>query len=271
MGRLNGDACTAGDRANGAGRRSRDGVGLAYTDVGQGPALVLVHGITCDRRHFDAQVAYFCRRHRVVAVDLRGHGESDAPQQDYSPALFAQDLHWLCTQLEIESPIVVGHSMGGIVALELAARFPDFLRAIALLDSPIFVPAAYRSVAEMTVEVMAGPQGLAAWQLFLRASFSRLDDPARRDAILQAASKTPAHVLASCFRGAWAWDEEEAIRRCRVPILYVRSATFIDLERMRLLCPRLVTGETVGSGHFALSQVPEQVNSMLERFILSLR
>lgn len=251
-------------------RRSRDGVGLAYTDVGQGDVpLLLVHGVTCDRTHFDAQIEHFRGRHRIVAVDLRGHGESDAPRQDYSPTVFAQDLRWLCAELDLRAPIVVGHSMGGMVALELAARFADFPRAVALLDSPIFVPLAYRAVAEMTVEVMAGPQGMDAWQLFLRASFSKLDDPDRREAILRAAKKIPDYVLSSCFRCAWAWDEEGAAKQCRVPILYIRSSTFIDLERLRTCCPRLLTGETVGSGHFALSEVPEQVNSMLERFFLS--
>ncbi|MGZ4330366.1 MAG: alpha/beta fold hydrolase [Solirubrobacteraceae bacterium] len=58
----------------------RDGVALAYDDAGAGyPALVFVHGAACNRRFWSQQVPRFCAAHRVIAVDLRGHGESDAP------------------------------------------------------------------------------------------------------------------------------------------------------------------------------------------------
>ena len=65
------------------------------------------------------QFDYFGRTHRVVAVDLRGHGASDKPMQEYTVAGFADDLAWLCDQLGVVKPVVVGHSMGGNVAFEL--------------------------------------------------------------------------------------------------------------------------------------------------------
>jgi pimeloyl-ACP methyl ester carboxylesterase len=67
---------------------------------------------------------FFAKSHRVVSVDLRGHGKSDDPEQDYTMAIFANDLAWLCEKLRLIKPVVIGHSMGGNIALELAARYP---------------------------------------------------------------------------------------------------------------------------------------------------
>ena len=83
---------------------NRDGVSLAYDESGRGePAIVLIHGWTCDRTYFAPQAEHFSRADRVIAVDLRGHGDSDTPVQDYTMAQFADDIAWLCQQLRIES------------------------------------------------------------------------------------------------------------------------------------------------------------------------
>src|SRR5689334_14159606 len=114
---------------------SRDGVALAYEEVGQGsPPMLFVHGWSCDHTHFQRQVEQFSQTHRTISVDLRGFGESDAPHQDYAMAGFADDLAWLCGQFRIERPIVVGHSMGAVVAMELAAHHPDVPSAIVMVD-----------------------------------------------------------------------------------------------------------------------------------------
>jgi pimeloyl-ACP methyl ester carboxylesterase len=69
-----------------------------------------------------SQFDYFGRTHRAVAVSLCGHGASDKPVQEYTVAGFADDLAWLCDQLRVVKPVVMGHSMGGNVAFELAGR-----------------------------------------------------------------------------------------------------------------------------------------------------
>src|SRR5207245_8301950 len=92
----------------------RDGVKLFYEASGSGdPPFVFVHGWTCNHTHFAPQIEHFAKDHRVVAVDLRGHGASGAPTQPYTVAAFADDVVWLCDALRIERPVLVGHSMGG--------------------------------------------------------------------------------------------------------------------------------------------------------------
>jgi pimeloyl-ACP methyl ester carboxylesterase len=123
------------------GKLKRDSVTLFYKEAGSGdPPILLVHGGMDDHTHFSPQFEHFQLNHRTVTMDLRGYGQSDKPQQDYTIAGYADDLAWLCNELEIVKPVAIGHSMGGLIVLELAARFQDIPSAIVILDSPIIPP-----------------------------------------------------------------------------------------------------------------------------------
>jgi pimeloyl-ACP methyl ester carboxylesterase len=101
----------------------KDGVTFAYEDGNPGrPPMLLVHGWGCDHTSLGAQAEVFTKSHRVVSVDLRGHGKSDAPEQDYTMAAFADDLAWLCGKLGLIKPIVIGHSMGSFWSLPPVIR-----------------------------------------------------------------------------------------------------------------------------------------------------
>jgi pimeloyl-ACP methyl ester carboxylesterase len=83
---------------------NKDGLALAYEDTKEDlPPMLLVHGCGCDHRSLIAQAEFFRTSHRVVSVDLRGHGESDAPQQDYTMTTFANDLVSLCNKLSLKN------------------------------------------------------------------------------------------------------------------------------------------------------------------------
>ena len=107
----------------------RDGVALAYDERGSGdPPLLLIHGILCNRSHLAPQFDHFSARHRPVTVDLRGHGESGSPDQEYTIDGFADDVGWIAAQLGLDRPVLVGWSLGGIVALAVASDHPDSSR-----------------------------------------------------------------------------------------------------------------------------------------------
>src|SRR5262245_9016399 len=104
----------------------RNGLRLAYDDRGAGePVMVFVHGWTCDRSFFAPQAEHFARRHRVVSVDLRGHGESDKPNEPYPIGAYADDIAYLLDQLGLGKVVAVGHSSGGLTVLQLAASHPQ--------------------------------------------------------------------------------------------------------------------------------------------------
>jgi pimeloyl-ACP methyl ester carboxylesterase len=249
----------------------RDGTSLAYEERGTGdPTFVFVHGWTCNHTQYAAQMEHFGRRHRVIAIDLRGHGASDAPEQIYAISTFADDVAWLCAELDLVKPVLVGHSMGGLVVLEVAARFPDVPRAIVMLDAAPIVAAS--SAPEVALELgaaLGGPDGGAARAALIEHAVSSLGaDPGLQDRVRFAMATVPDHVAVSCIEAMNSWDGEGAARSCRVPALHIAADDPInDAAALRALNPCISTGQTVGAGHFNLLQVPEQVNAMIERFV----
>jgi pimeloyl-ACP methyl ester carboxylesterase len=245
-------------------------VKLAFEQSGDGsPPVVLVHGWTCNRGYFAPQREHFAKRHRVVSVDLRGHGESDTGQSEYTIAGFADDVAWLCRELGLSKPVIVGHSMGGMTALELAARHPDLPSAIVVCDSPVAVPAPLATNLAAVAADLHKPDWRPAHRAFLNdALFIAADDPKRKAQILADMTSAPDAVTQGCFDAIVASDMEGAARTCKVPFLYLAAASpLADFARLRELCPQVVIGQTVGAGHFHQLEVPEQVNAMIDRFL----
>jgi pimeloyl-ACP methyl ester carboxylesterase len=107
---------------------------LVYRTAGEGPCVLLVHGITQDAGTW-ASLAPRLEGHRVLAPDLPGHGRSTNPPGDHSMGAYASALRDLLLALEIPSATVVGHSLGGGVALQFAYQFPAHLDRLVLVDS----------------------------------------------------------------------------------------------------------------------------------------
>ncbi len=245
----------------------KNGVRLAYDDSVTGPQpIIFVHGCGFDHSSFANQANYFRSSHRVVSVDLRGHGMSDAPRQEYTIAAFADDLAWLCEQLGLFKPVLVGHSMGGNVALEFAARYPTVPASVVLIDSAVLPPQSLLDALEPVVAELQSDDFLAAYQQVLLSL--RLAWEKTTEAMINALD-VPQHVLASAFyHQVKTFDGVRAASRCHVPVAYIGAATSLsDLVRFKALTPQLVTAKTLGSGHFSPVEQPDQINSMLSHFI----
>lgn len=109
-------------------------VDMFFTDDGDGPPVLLVHGWTCDSHDWVFQIDAFAERHRVIAVDLRGHGRSSAPVSDYTAQRYAADIALLLERLDVDPVVVVGHSLGGSVAAVLAVEYPALVRAMVAVE-----------------------------------------------------------------------------------------------------------------------------------------
>jgi pimeloyl-ACP methyl ester carboxylesterase len=251
----------------------REGVALYYEEAGEGePPVLLVHGWCCDHTYFAPQVEHFAERgHRVVAVDLRGHGKSDKPRQRYAMQDFADDLAWMCQGLELAKPVVVGHSMGGIVAFDLAARYPHLPSAVVMLDAAVVLPSAARAAIPGLLEELGGPDYRNVLREYAsRALFIPTDDEQRKERILQSMSSTPQHVVVSAFEGLRDYDPTEAAGGLALPGVYIAADELqprSDMTRFHEMFSDIQYGKTVGSGHFCQLEVPEQVDAMIERFL----
>lgn len=263
---------------------ARDGVRLAHFEAGpevpNGPPLVLINGWTGDHGIFTPQIAHFARSRRVVAVNLRGHGASDAPEQDYTMAGFADDIAWQCGQLGLQKPVVIGHSLGGAIALELCGRYPDLASGMVMIDSIVMPPAIMRESPELRalLEGIGGPNYLAVSRANAWDIGCDFDDPARRKMIyetyiLPPCEKTPQHVAYSAIENfALNYDATPAAEACRIPMAYISADVPLvnmarDLERLQKICPQLVIAKTMLAGHFNTIEVADQVNAMLDRFL----
>jgi pimeloyl-ACP methyl ester carboxylesterase len=175
---------------------ARDGVELSFDVAGMGsPQFLFVHGLGGDRTHFAPQMEYFAGRGRTLNAELRGHGASDKPKQVYSVEGFAEDLVWLCTRQQITQPVIVGQSMGGNMALEIAARYPDFPAGLVLLDSGVFFPASTGTVFAGYLEGLRGPN--FADEVCRIVADSCLPTDRCRAHVEQTFLATPQHVMVS--------------------------------------------------------------------------
>lgn len=251
---------------------TRDGVKLAHIDTGVGePALVFVHGWTCNYSHWRDQVAEFSKNHRVVALDLRGHGQSDKPDQDYSVGEFADDVAWLIGELDLHRPVVIGHSMGGVIAAQLARRHSAATRGVILVDAPIvpFGPE-LRPVAD---GVLAGLQSQNYKQLaegFLRQfMFNEASDPALKEEIVESSLRTPQRVMHTAIASVFG-EIANLGGPLPVPSMFVRAATqYASPEQIREWLPGIEIAE-VDSAHFLQLEKPEETNRIIADFVKGL-
>lgn len=237
---------------------------IAYDAAGSGdPPLVFVHGWCCDRTYFAPQLRYFAARHAIVALDLRGHGESRGTGG--TTETFADDV--LAVAAASSAPVVIGHSMGALVALACAAR-PGAVRAVVLVDpAPILDGRGKAYFVRSLPDVAADHDG--SWRARFTARMFRPTDSVRRDETVAGISAAPLATALAGWKAIAEFDAAAVLPRVHVPVLAITAG-----EPEAGLAERiadLTLGRTVGAGHFVQLEVPAQVNAMIERFLTLLQ
>ena len=123
-------------------RFEHDGVSLAYDDTSETdlPTVVFIHGLSSARSTWAGIAPRVGGRHRVVTIDQRGHGESSHAAADtYTLDHYGPDAVAFCEQVVGQPAVLVGHSLGGVVASYVASRRPDLVRGVFLEDPPLYV------------------------------------------------------------------------------------------------------------------------------------
>ena len=204
----------------------RDGIALCYEEAGKGaPPILLVHGLAGDHTFMTPQFEHFRRTHRVVSVDLRGHGQSEKPQQEYTIAGFADDLAWLCRELGLYKPVLIGHSLGGMIVLDLAARYPDVPVAIVALDATIVPPAGTEAWLQPVTQGLRTPAYREVLRQFMELNFAPTDDPQRKARLVDQMASAPQHGRA-CSPGT----VPQRLQPVRCP------CSILTLERRTPIC-----------------------------------
>ncbi len=110
-------------------------VNLYYEIAGEGQPLLLLHGLGSSSRDWELQVPVFAERYKVITFDARGHGRSDKPRGPYSVPGFASDVAGLMREMDIVPVHIVGISMGGMIAFQLAVDFPEMIRSMVIANA----------------------------------------------------------------------------------------------------------------------------------------
>jgi len=250
---------------------TRSGVKIHYVDEGAGdPAFVFIPGWCCDHTFYQPQFDHFKANHRVVALDPRGCGASDKPTGRYDIPTLADDVAALCREAGIERPVLVGHSLGAMVAVEVAGRYPSIPSAVVADDpGPLAITPESRVTFEAFIAALEGPDSDRARRDYIAGMFVRQDDPERCRWITEAMCSVPLPIALAQLRGVLTWNGLGALRLLTAPMLVLRCETGGDNDPTRLvgLKSDLRIGVTVGAGHFHQLEVPGQVNAMIARFV----
>src|SRR5206468_1442524 len=145
-----------------------DQIRLYFDKAGLGdPTFIFIHGGGADTSHLAPQFYFFARRGTAINLDLRGYGRSDKPTKYGTIEQYADDVAYLCHKLKITSPIIIGHSMGGMVAEELAAKHPMLPPAIILISAGVLFPKAASEDEEKVLRALKSVTYRAAIQALI--------------------------------------------------------------------------------------------------------
>jgi 3-oxoadipate enol-lactonase len=248
-----------------------NGIELACTIIGAGPPVVLLHGWMCNRKFWDKQIIYFSKTHHILAIDFRGHGDSDTSKGGYTIEQFADDVCNVMKALGMGRAVLVGHSMGGMVAQQFCVRHTEYVSALILVTSI----AADLDDRLISKRIEASTPHLGFRDAFLRY-FNRWFGPGTKSDIIHWVRdqmlRTPESVGLNLVGSYRQFDLRVHLPSLSIPTLVIAaasdpSAVPVESKTLAELIPdaQLVTIE--GSGHFPMLENPGTFNRMLDEFL----
>jgi 3-oxoadipate enol-lactonase len=241
---------------------------------GAGDPVVLIHGLGSSARDWEQQVPALAERYRVLTYDVRGHGRSTKPRGPYSVAQFAKDLALLLEALQHRPAHVVGISMGGMIAFQLAVERPDLVRSLVIVNSgPAFVPsrlAEHLAVwSRIAIAKLRGPGamgGVLAPRLFPYPDQERL-----RRLFVERWAENDKDAYYAALRAIIGWSVRDRVGGIRCPVLVVAADhdyTPVSAKEAYLpLMPRATLKVIADSRHATPMERPQAFNAVLLDFL----
>jgi len=242
---------------------------LASEEKGSGsPTIVLIHSIGGDRSDWSAVATLLAVRHRVLLIDLPGHGESALPTKAPAVKDVAREVARALFEHRVERAILVGHSYGALIALQTALDQPKRAQTVVAVDTPTYSTADSEQVASVDKILRE------RYTVFLSAVFTPMSrDQARGDTLVAHAARVPHDVLAGYFRDAWKEDLRPRLRKLKTPVHLVATETLWPPGESWTSARRRLGYETAGpaqghrildSGHMVAMDQPDSLAAVIE-------
>ena len=245
---------------------SPDGVPIRYRVAGQGsPAVVLIHCWLCDQHLWDAVVPVLARKHTVVTLDLAGHGGSGGTREAWTIEAFGGDAKAVVDELGLDRVILVGHSMGGLVAVETARLIPAKLAGLVPVDILL------------DVEEEMKPEEVAAYLKPFRADFTAAaenfirdymfvpsSDPVLIERVVTQVKAGQPEMAVAALEAAWKYDARAGLREIKAPITAINAEKFpTNREANRRYAPQFDAVIMTGVGHYLMLEDPARFTELL--------
>ncbi len=254
---------------------STDGVPIHYRVQGTGtPALVFVHGWSCDSSYWNAQLTHFSKQYQVVTIDLAGHGKSGLERAEWTITAFARDVAAVVNKLHLNQVVLVGHSMGADVIVETTRQIPRPVIGLVVVD-------AFRSLKTQTQEqikrfIMPFRANFAeTTDRFVRSLFAPTSEPDLVEETALDMSTAPREVALACLEALHQWRSEElteALGKVTVPIVAINSDMRpCDVQGFQSTFPTFKFIIMSGVGHFVMMEDPETFNQLLADTVKELK
>lgn len=246
---------------------SADGVHIEYRLYGSGePAIVLIHGWSCDANYWNAQIAPLKARYAVVAVDLAGHGASGKNRSDWSMANYGEDVAAVVRQLPNRRIVLVGHSMGGTVALEATRRIGDRVIGIIAVDALKSIGQPPMPQKQIDTRIVAFRNDFVGeTRKFVTESlFPKGADRQFVDKVAYDMSLEPPEVGVASMQALLSTDLAPVVAAIHVPVLAINSdLTPTDEARIRKSLPDFKAQVIPHTSHFLMMDDGQRFNPVL--------
>ena len=189
---------------------------ISYTDQGKGTAVVLLHGFLENQSMWKAFIPELVKKHRIITIDLLGHGETECLSYVHTMEDQADMLHHVLHELKIRKAVLIGHSMGGYVALAFAELYPEMMKGLLLLNSTSRADSNER-IANRTRAIKAVKQNYVA---AVRMSIANLFSEENREKLVDEIEWIRNEALQTSLQGIIAAQEGMKIRKDREVILH---------------------------------------------------
>jgi pimeloyl-ACP methyl ester carboxylesterase len=253
---------------------SEDAVPIRYRVYGQGePALILIHGWSADSSYWDQQLEFFKKRYTVVTLDLAGHGESGTARGDWSIAAFGADVAAVANRIPNRELVLVGHSMGGPVALEASRRLRKRVIGIVGVDTfnNIGLPALTPRELEQRLAPYRRDFATTTRDNVMQRFFKPTSDPNLIRRIADDMASEPPGIGIGAMIGMNNMNYSSALGDINVPLVAINSDRLpTDVDRIRLHASTFRVKIMPGTGHFLMIEEAPRFNQLLEETVQEL-